>query len=330
MNAAIDPLPTPDDVIAAATRLADIAIKTPVLTNRALDQRLGGTGWLKPEILQHTGSFKFRGAYNRLVQLTAQQRKAGVVAFSSGNHAQGVALAGQMLDMPVTIVMPDDAPRLKVKNTQSYGAAIVYYNRERDDRETITRRLADEKGAVVVPAFDDRHVIAGQGTIGLELADEASARQVKIDQVLVCCSGGGIAAGIALGFEARGQHPDIYTVEPQEFDDYQRSLAAGMILKNAKASGSICDALMSRRPGNITFAVAKSRLKGGLVVSDHDVRQAVGFAFDKLKLVVEPGGAVALAAALGAKLPTIGRTTAIILSGGNVDIPMYAECLAAE
>jgi len=182
---------------------------------------------------------------------------------------------------------------------------------------------------VIVPAFDDRHVIAGQGTIGLELADDAKARGITIDQVLVCCSGGGIAAGIALGFEARGQRPDIYTVEPEEFDDYQRSLAAGEILKNAKASGSICDALMSPSPGNITFAVNKSRLKGGVVVSDHEVRQAVGFAFDKLKLVVEPGGAVALAAAINTKIPTGGRTTAIILSGGNVDIPMYAQCLAA-
>ncbi len=327
MNAPVQPLPTADDVISAAGRLAGVAIRTPVLTNRALDERLGGRGLIKPEVLQHTGSFKFRGAYNRLVQMTADERKAGVVAFSSGNHAQGVALAAQMLGMPATIVMPDDAPQLKVKNTREYGAEIIFYNRDRDSREAIAARLASEKGAVVVPAFEDRHVIAGQGTIGLELADDAIAHGFRIDQVLVCCSGGGIAAGIALGFEARGQHPDIYTVEPQDFDDYQRSLAAGQILKNAKASGSICDALMSPNPGAITFAINKSRLKGGLVVSDHEARLAVGFAFDKLKLVVEPGGAVALGAAISGKLPTVGRSTAIILSGGNVDIPMYIECL---
>jgi threonine dehydratase len=323
----IDELPTPAEVIAAAARLAGQAIRTPMLTNNVLDARIGGHALIKPEVLQHTGSFKFRGAYNRLSQMTADEARRGVVAFSSGNHAQGVAYAAQLLNMPALIVMPSDAPRAKIANTKKLGAEVILYDRAKEDRETIAANIARERGAVVVPAFNDRHVMAGQGTIGLELADDAAARGLTIDTVLVCCSGGGMASGIALGFEARGMRPDIYVVEPDGFDDFGRSLRAGHILSNDKLTGSICDALMAPSPGPLTFAVTKPRLAGGVSVSDDEVREAVRFAYESLKLVVEPGGAVALTAALTGKVPTNGRITALILSGGNVDAELFAECL---
>jgi threonine dehydratase len=225
--------------------------------------------------------------------------------------------------------MPADAPALKIANTSGYGAEVVLYDRAVDDREAIAHKIVAARGAIVVPPFDDPHIIAGQGTVGLELADWATAHGTKIDQVLVCCSGGGLAAGIALGFEARGQKPDIYAVEPEGFDDYGRSLIAGERVSNTQSTGSICDALMSQSPGKLTFAINQPRLKGGLAISDDEARRAVAFAFQTLKLVVEPGGAAALAAALAGKLETRDRVTAIILSGGNVDAAMFDQCLAA-
>lgn len=321
--------PDPSDVLDAARRLSTHAVRTPLLSHPALDARLNARVLLKPEVLQRTGSFKFRGAFNRLSRLDADARARGVVAFSSGNHAQGVALAARLLDMAATIVMPDDAPRLKIENTKAHGARVILYDRATQDREAIARALAAESGATVVPSYDDPDVIAGQGTIGLEVARDAKALGLDLDTLLTPCSGGGLAAGIALGLEAAGARCAVRTVEPQGFDDYARSLAAGRRLSNPAASGSICDALLTTTPGVLTFAVNASRLGPGLAVSDAEAMAAVAYAFETLKLVVEPGGAVALAAALSGALDLAGQTVVIVLSGGNVDAATFARCLGA-
>ncbi len=318
-------LPGPQDVRDAAGRLAGVALPTPLLSNAVLDAATGARILLKAEVLQHTGSFKFRGAYNRLAQLTPAQRKAGVVAFSSGNHAQGVAYAAALLGLEATIVMPADAPRTKLDNTKKLGAKVVTFDRQRDSREAIAAEIASVTGAVIVPSFDDPDIIAGQGTVGLEIAAAA-----KPDIVLTPCSGGGLAAGIALGLEASHAKALLYTVEPEGFDDYARSLKAGAIQRNTKTSGSLLDALLSPQPGQLTFAINRQRLAGGLVVSEAQAMHAVAFAFQTLKLVVEPGGAAALAALLAGALEVKGKTVAIVLSGGNIDPDVFATCLAGR
>ncbi len=316
------------DVAAAARRLRGHVVRTPLLENVELNALAGGRVLLKAETLQHTGSFKLRGAWNRLSQLTAEQRRAGVVAWSSGNHAQGVAFAAQRLGIRAAIVMPHDAPRIKVENTRRLGGEIIGYDRYTEIREEIGRRIAQERGALIVPAYDDPQIIAGQGTVGLEIAEQAAALGVGIDQALVCCSGGGLVAGTALALRAAREATRIYCVEPAGFDDHARSLAVGRRVRNAPDARSICDALQAPTPGEVTFAINRSLLAGGLVVSDDEVRAAMRYAFSTLKLVVEPGGAVALAAVLAGKLPTAGRVTAVVLSGANVDPAMFAAILA--
>jgi threonine dehydratase len=283
--------------------------------------------FVKAEVLQRTGSFKFRGAYNRLSRLTAEERKAGVVAFSSGNHAQGVAAAARIVGCPAVIVMPADAPLIKVESTRALGGEVVFYDRMTEDREVITRRIASERGAVVVPSYDDPFIIAGQGTAGLEAARQLAALGVQAGLLLCPVSGGGLLAGIGLAFEQLSPATRLYSAEPEGFDDHRRSLEAGERVSNPKAGGSLCDALLAPTPGQITFAVNSRRLTGGVVVSDAEALAAVAFAFRHLKLVIEPGGAVALAALLSGKLKLDGGVAVVIASGGNVDPDVYVKAI---
>jgi threonine dehydratase len=322
--------PQIDDIRAAARRLEGRAVLTPLLESPPLNARLGGRLLVKAETLQRTGSFKFRGAYNTLAQLGEAQRKGGVVAYSSGNHAQGVAAAAQLLGMPAVIVMPADAPAIKVANTRGYGAEVVLYDRYRENREEIGRRIAAERGATLVPPFDDYRVMAGQGTAGLEIAAQAKAMGVRLDVVVIPCSGGGLAAGCAVALAADSPGTQVYAAEPIGFDDLRRSLAEGKRVANAPGAQSICDALLVAMPGELTFPVNRRLLKGSLAVSDDEVLAAMATAFAELKLVIEPGGAAALAAALSGKLDVSGRSVAVIASGGNVDPATFARALAAR
>lgn len=321
-------IPDFDDVRAAARRLAGHAVRTPLLADTELDRLTGGRILLKLETLQHTGSFKFRGAWNRLAQLDQAQRAAGVVAFSSGNHAQGVAEAARRLGIRATIVMPSDAPRMKLQNTRDLGAEIVEYDRIHESREQIAAGLAQERSATLVPSFDDPDVIAGQGTVGLEIVEQAAEQGLTLDDVVVCCSGGGLTAGIALALGELAPRAGVWTAEPLGHDDHRRSLEAGRRQRNMPgAPPSICDALLAPTPGELTFAINQPRLRGGLAVSDDEVRRAMAFAARSLKLVVEPGGAVALACVLAGRLETRGRTVALTVSGGNVDGALLADVL---
>lgn len=313
------------DVRAAAARIKGHAVRTPLLRSDALDAATGARIWLKPECLQRTGSFKFRGAWNRLSALAPEQRAAGVVAFSSGNHAQGVAYAAKLLGMPATIVMPSDAPPVKVARTRGHGAEVVFYDRLSEDRIAIARALAAERGAVIVPPFDDPLIIAGQGTAGLEAAEDLAAMGVAADFALVCCGGGGLASGFAIGSGL-----PVVVVEPAGYDDVVRSLAAGEIRSVENPGPTVCDALQTLAPSARTFGILQAVGARGVVVSDEAALAAVAFAFRELKLVLEPGGAVALAAALTGAVDVAGRTVVVMLSGGNVEPAIFARALGGE
>jgi threonine dehydratase len=321
-------LPTAADVEAAAARLAGVALHTPLLTSPALDELTRGRVFLKAEILQRTGSFKFRGAYNKLSSIPASARAQGVVAYSSGNHAQGVAAAAHLLGMPAVIVMPGDAPRPKRERTAGWGAEIVYYDRAREDRAAIAQEIAKKRGAALVPPYDDPLVIAGQGTAGREIVEDLGAQQLTPDIVVVTASGGGLTAGIALAVKSRFPKARLLTAEPEGFDDHARSFRSGAREKNSVVSGTICDALMAQTPGELTFAINRELVGEGTAVSDAEVTTAVAFAFRELKLVVEPGGAAALAALLSGKVDVSGKTAVIVLSGGNVDPDLFARLVA--
>ncbi|HEY1363713.1 MAG TPA: threonine/serine dehydratase [Xanthobacteraceae bacterium] len=321
-------LPTASDVDAAAERLAGIALRTPLITSPVLDAATGAHVFLKAEVLQRTGSFKFRGAYNKLSSLAASERAGGVVAFSSGNHAQGVAAAAQLLGMPAVIVMPSDAPRPKRERTAALGAEVVLYDRAREDRQVIARAIAEKRNAALVPPYDDPQVIAGQGTIGREIVEDLSAQGLVPDLVAVTASGGGLTAGIALAIKARLPETCLYTVEPEGFDDHARSFRSGQRERNAALTGTICDALMAQTPGELTFEINRALVGHGAAVSDKEVAAAVAFAFRELKLVVEPGGAVALAALLSGKIEVKGKIVAAVLSGGNVDPELFYRLVA--
>lgn len=312
------------DIEAAAARLQGVSVRTPLLRNNELDRAAGGVVLVKPECLQVTGSFKIRGAYNFLSQLTPEQAERGVVAFSSGNHAQGVAAAGAMLGIHTAIVMPEDAPRAKLENTRRLGGEVITYDRYSGDREAIARTLAEERGAVVVPSYDHEFIIAGQGTVGLEIAEQSAAMGLPADRVLICCGGGGLTAGSAVALKARLPDVSVHTVEPADFDDTARSLQYGERVEIRDDARSICDALQAHTPGELTFAINRELCGAGVVVSDAEVREAMRFAFRHLKLVAEPGGAVALAAVLAGKVATADRTTVVVISGGNVDVELYA------
>jgi len=306
-----------EDVLAARERLTGAAVRTPLLAAPLLSERLGARVYLKPECLQRTGSFKFRGAWNAVQALGPAARK-GVVACSSGNHAQGVAEAARLAGVPATIVMPKDAPAPKRVRTERSGARVILYDRDREDREAIAARLAEAEGLAFVHPFEDRNVIAGQGTVGLEIADDCVALGVAPEIVLVPCSGGGLSAGVSLALTERFPDAAVYVAEPAGFDDYGRSLASGTLQRNAALSGSVCDALLSPAPGSVGWQINSRRLAGGVAATDSEALFAVGFAFDELRLVVEPGGAVALAALLAGRLQVANRTVVVVLSGGNI------------
>ncbi|MGL5735392.1 MAG: threonine/serine dehydratase [Beijerinckiaceae bacterium] len=320
-----DSICTLADIRAAAQRIKGHAVHTPLLTNLDLDARTGGRIFIKPEMLQRIGAFKFRGAYNRLVQVPAADRPKGVVAWSSGNHAQGVALAAKMLGMPATIIMPEDTPAMKLANTRNLGARVVTYDRYTENREAIGTKLAQETGAVIVPPYDDPQIIAGQGTVGLEIAEDAAAMGVTLDDVVVCCGGGGLVAGTATAIKALSPSTRVWSAEPATHDDTKRSLEKGERVANAPDARSICDAIVTPTPGQLTFPINQALLSGGLAVTDREVLDAVAYSLTTLKLVVEPGAAVALAAVLSGKVPTQGRSIAVVMSGGNVDFPMLAR-----
>lgn len=317
---------TIDLIEQAAERLRDVAIETPLLENHHLNAACDSRVLLKPELLQHTGSFKFRGAYNTIAQLDVEQRGRGVVACSSGNHAQGVAYAAQLLDTPATIVMPSDAPTIKIENTKAYGAEVVLYDRATEDRQAIASSIAERSSAELVLPYDDYRVMAGQGTVGLELAAQAKARDIQLDAVIVCCGGGGLSAGVATAFAAKSPETKVYTAEPENFDDHARSFVTGQRESNNQLTGSLCDALMADRPGELTFPINHRLIEKGLVVTEAQVIDTVAFAFEKLKLVVEPGGAAALAAAMNT--PELhGLNLGVVLTGGNIDPALFTQVI---
>lgn len=322
------PLPTIDDIKAAAKRIAGRAVRTPLLKSRFLDDLTGADVWLKPECLQVTGSFKFRGAFNAISSLGEDERSRGVLATSSGNHAQGIAEAARLLGVSARIVMPSDAPRAKLARTRRSGAEIITYDRMTEDREVIAAGLAREHGLVFIHPYEHPAVIAGQGTVGLEIAEDLSAMEKRADRYLVCCGGGGLTAGSTLALKAAFPGITVHPCEPDGFDDYGRSLKSGRRERNARPGGSVCDAVLTDMPGEASFAILKDMAGPGLAVSDRQALEAVAFAFRELKLVVEPGGAVALAALLAAGRQFAGQTVAVTLSGGNIDADIMAEALA--
>jgi threonine dehydratase len=321
-------LPTFADIEAAAARIAPYAFKTPLVENADLNARLGARVLLKLETLQRTGSFKFRGALNRIGKIPSAERGKGVVAFSSGNHAQGVAAAAALFGVPALIVMPKDAPRAKLEGTRAYGAEIVFYDRAKDDREAIARALCDQRGATLVRPFDDPDVVAGQGTVGLEIAQDAALRGVALDAVLAPCSGGGLISGIALAFSVLSPASRIVSVELDDYDGMRRSLEAGARSAAPGGAPSIADGLMAPLPGEIPFALAERHLADTLTVSDSELANAVAYAARTLKLIVETSGAAALAALISGKYTVGGKTVAAVLTGANSDFSTLVEACA--
>ena len=317
------------DVQAAAARLQGRIIRTPMLRHPLLDQLTGGTVLVKPEPLQRTGSFKLRGAMNAALLLDPAARRGGIATHSSGNHGQATACAARMLDMPAVIAMPSDAPAIKVESTRRWGAEVVFFDRHGTDREALAARLAAERGATAIPPFDHRDVIAGQGSLAIELVEDARAEGLTLDALAVCTGGGGMAAGCALAMEALAPAAEIWAVEPEGWDDTRRSLEAGRRIANDGSGDGLCDALLSKQPGALTFPINLPRLAGGVAVTPAEVFHAMRFAFEHLKIVAEPGGAVALAALLAGKLDARGRCFGVVISGGNVDPAVFARALAA-
>ena len=322
-------IPTFDDVLAARERIAGKAVRTPLLWSPFLSERLQAKVFLKPECLQRTGSFKFRGAWNAIQALHPEARARGIVAQSSGNHAQGVAEAARLVGAGATIVMPSDAPETKRRRTERSGARIVAFDRESEDRNAVFVRVLTETGGAPIHPYNDPLVIAGQGTVGLEMAEDCAALGIAPDIVAIPCSGGGLTAGVTLALTEHFAAAAIYTAEPEGFDDYARSLQTGSLQRNERLSGSVSDALLVPEPGALGWEINRNRLAGGLTASDAEALLAVGLCFDELRLVVEPGGAVALAALLAGRLEVAGRTLVVVLSGGNIGDAMLAEARTA-
>jgi threonine dehydratase len=316
------------DIDAAARVVAPFAVRTPLLSFPVLNERAGTKVFLKPEMLQRTGSFKFRGAFNKLSSIPQDKRSGGVVAFSSGNHAQGVAAAAKILNMQATIVMPADSPLTKRERTKAYGAEVVLYDRDREDREAIANEIADKRGATLVRPYDDPFVIAGQGTAGREIAEDMAALGLVPDIVVAPASGGGLIAGVATAVKARFPQAEVIVAEPEGYDDHALSLRVGHREPHPAAGRTICDALMAAMPGEMTFSINSKLLAKGVSVTDAEVGAAVAFAYRELKLVVEPGGAVGLAALLAGRIDARDKNIVIVLSGGNVDAELFAKLVA--
>lgn len=314
-------------VRAAAERIAGAAVATPLLENEWLNQRAGGRVLMKAETLQHGGSFKFRGAMNRLAKLTPQELKRGVLAWSSGNHAQGVARAARLFGARSVIVMPKDAPALKVAQVRAYGGEIVFFDRYTEDREEIGRKIAADEGLALAPSYDHVDIIEGQGTLALEAVAQAAAIGASFDAFIVCCGGGGMTAGCATILEEVSPKTEVLIAEPEGFDETWASIKAGRKLKADISRKTLCDALATPSPGDITFPILQKRVRGGFTISDDEVSETVAWAFKYLKLVLEPGGAAALAAVFHRKARTAGRTIGLTLSGGNIDPSLYATIL---
>jgi threonine dehydratase len=312
-----------DMIDAAALRLKGHARRTPLLSSPFLDRIAGRRVLVKAECLQHTGSFKFRGGWSAVSSLPGTVRDRGVIAFSSGNHAQGVACAAKLHGVPAVIVMPFDAPRLKIDNTRALGADVVLYDRASEDRDALGARLAGERGLTLIKPYDEPQVIAGQGTTGLEIAEQAGAAGVTDGDVLVCCGGGGLTSGIALALAARAPGLRARPVEPEGFDDVKRSLVSGRVERNDRLSGSICDAIVTPSPGQMTFPIMNRLCGPGIAVTDDQALRAMAVAFTRLKIVLEPGGAVALAAALFRPDEMAGDAVIAVASGGNVDTDVF-------
>lgn len=321
-------LPTPDDVLAAHRLIAPLIVRTPTLRSPVLDGTTGATVFVKAEPLQRTGSFKLRGATHALLRLPEAVRAKGVVTYSSGNHGQAIACAAAALGMKATIVMPSDAPAIKRDSTARWGAEIVSYDRHTGDRAAIGRDIADRTGATLIPPYEHQDVIAGQGTLAVELVEDARAAGHELDMVLVCTGGGGLTAGCALALQYLSPETRLIAVEPEGWDDTGRSFQAGHRIANDGKGSTLCDSLLSMEPGELTFSINRPRLAGAVAVSDRAVLSAIGFAARALKIVVEPGGAVALAALHSGLVPAAGLTVGVILSGGNIDPPVLARALA--
>lgn len=319
--------PSFDDVKSAAEKISGFAVKTPLLRCDDLSEKLSAEIYVKPECLQKVGAFKFRGAFNRLSRLSDDEKKRGVVAFSSGNHAQGVALSAKLLGIDATIVMPEDSPKMKLENTRGYGAKVITYDRENESREEIADQVSRETGAIVVPSFEDFYIISGQGTVALEVMEQAKEKDIKFDTYLSPIGGGGLISGCSLAVKELSPGTEIYGVEPEDFNDVQRSLESGKIEKNVKNSGSICDAILTPCPGPMTFDIMSRNLSGVLTISDQEALVAVKYAWEKMKLVAEPGASAGLAALLAGKIDVTGKTVCLILSGGNIDEETFAEAL---
>jgi len=313
------------DIQRAAERLRGKVVRTPLLESDWLNNSLGGRVLFKAECLQRTGSFKIRGATNKLSSLDENERQRGVVAYSSGNHAQGVAAAAKLMGISARIVMPRDVPEIKLANTRAYGASVVLYERETEDREAITSDIARQEGLGIIPPYNDELIIAGQGTVGLEILQQLQQDTIRADAILCPCGGGGLIAGVATAIKSSMPEIEIFAVEPQGFDDTRRSLLAGERLANTPGMRSICDAIVTPTPGVLTFEINQKLLAGGLAVSDIAVVEAMVTAFTRLKLVVEPGGSVGLAALMSGAYPLDGKTVVVILSGGNMDIKSLTE-----
>lgn len=313
---------------AARQRIGEHAVRTPLLSSHFLDEIAGRKLFVKAECLQRTGSFKFRGGWSAVSGLPADVRARGVIAFSSGNHAQGVALAARLHGVPAVIIMPSDAPKIKIDNTRDYGAEVVLYDRANDDRDAIGGRLSSERGLTLIRPYDEPLVIAGQGTVGLEIAEQGLELGIDAAEVLVPCGGGGLTSGISLALAAKAPNYKVRTSEPERFDDVARSLAAGKIERNATTSGSICDAIVTPQPGNITFPIMVGLCGKGIAVTEEEALRAMVLAFNRLKVVVEPGGAVALAAALFHGNELESETVIAVASGGNVDPEIMASALS--
>ena len=319
---------TNDAIIKAAKRLKGKIVRTPLLKSDHVNKELKSNIYIKAENLQTIGAFKFRGAMNTILQLPADVKK--VVAWSSGNHAQAVAAAANITEREATIVMPKDSPKTKLNGTIAWGAKIVEYDRNTENREEIGKAIAKEQNAIIIPPFDDVNVIIGQGTAGLEAVEQLKEINVIPDIVLCCCGGGGLIAGVSTSIKANYPNAQIYSVEPENFDDTKKSLEADMIVENTMQHLSICDALLANKPGNITFEINRKNLSGGISVSDTESLIAMKIAYKYFKIVLEPGGAVALAAAISKKIDIKNKNVLVIASGGNVDSDIFEKCLYAE